>query len=123
MEIFQTSHHLFTGRYFAFGRPRLNTHGRLLFLLGLVDPEIRRAFGRYFAAVLGNPLVLARRVHVQTINVEQPFDLLPDGEQDHCDGCPNKTPWHDRLVSACVLEEYIRYGTSVAAVPKPPREE
>jgi len=55
---------------------------------------------------------------VQSIVIEQPFDLLANGEQDHCDGCPNKTLWKDRLVSACVLEEYLKYGAPAAAVPK-----
>jgi Radical SAM superfamily len=117
MELLQNGHHWLTGRYFAFGRPGLNRRGRLLFLLGFVDREVRRSFGRYLRAALRDPLLLFQRVHVQTINVEQPFDILPDGEQDHCDGCPNKTLWRDRLVPACLLEEYMRYGTSVVAVP------
>jgi len=122
MELFQNGHHWFTGRYFAFGRPSLNRKGRLLFLLGLVDPEVRRAFGRYIRAAFRDPRILARRLYVQTINVEQPFDILPDGEQDHCDGCPNKTLWQDRLISACLLEGYMRYGMSVVAVPIKPAE-
>ncbi len=120
MELLQNGHHWWTGRYFAFGRPALNRHGRSLFLLGAFDRELRRAAGRWLRAVLRDPRVLSRRVHVQTINVEQPFDLLPDGQQDHCDGCPNLTPWRDRLVPACRLEEYLRYGTAVTAVPRRP---
>lgn len=117
MEILQNGHHCLTGRYFAFGKPGLNRRGKLLLVLGIADPQLRRAFGRYVRAVAGDPRLLFRRLHIQTINVEQPFDILPNGEQDHCDGCPNKTLWEDRLVSACVLEEYRRYGTSVVAVP------
>jgi hypothetical protein len=118
MELLQNGHHWFTGRYLAFARPGLNRKGRLLLAFGLFDPEVRRACGRYLRAALKDPRHLVRRVHVQTINVEQPFDILPNGEQDHCDGCPNKTLWGDRLVAACVLEEYTRYGTSVTAVPR-----
>ena len=119
MEILQNGHHCLTGRYFAFGKPGLNRRGKAAALfLGIADPQLRRAFGRYVRAVAGDPRLLFRRLHIQTINVEQPFDILPNGEQDHCDGCPNKTLWEDRLVSACVLEEYRRYGTSVlVAVP------
>ncbi len=118
MELFQNGHHWLTGRYFAFGRPSLNRRARLLFLFAIFDPEIRRALGRYGRAALKDPRILFHRLHVQTINVEQPFDILPNGEQDHCDGCPNLTPWQDRLVPACLLEEFRRYGTSVVAVPK-----
>ena len=123
MELLQNGHHWFTGRYFAFGRPSLNRKVRLMFVLGLFDPEIRRACGRYLRAALKDPRLLARRLSIQTINVEQPFDILQNGEQDHCDGCPNLTLWRDRLVPACVLEEYMRYGMAVVAVPKKPLEE
>ena len=122
MELLQNGHHWLTGRYFAFGRPSLNRRGRLLLLLGVVDPQVRKALGHYLRAAFKDPGLLFRRLHVQTINVEQPFDILPNGEQDHCDGCPNKTLWRNRLVSACVLEEYRRYGTSVVAVPVGTRE-
>ncbi len=123
MELFQNGHHWLTGRYFAFGRPSLNRKARLLFLFAIFDPEIRRAIGRYGRAALKDPRILLRRLHVQTINVEQPFDVLPNGQQDHCDGCPNMSPWQDRLVPACLLEEYRRYGTTVVAVPKGPGKE
>ena len=118
MELIQAVHHWFRGRYLAFARPRLTRMGRSMFLFGLVDPEVRKALGAYIRAAFRDLRVLGRRVHVQTIVVEQPFDLLPDGGQDHCDGCPNMTLWQDRLVAACRLEEYLRYDAPVLAVPK-----
>lgn len=119
MELVQGVHHWFRGRYLAFARPGLARMGRsALLLFGLIDPEVRKALGAYGRAVLRDPAVLLRRVHLQTIVVEQPFDLLPDGGQDHCDGCPNMTLWRDRLVAACQLEEYLKFGAPVVAVPR-----
>lgn len=118
MELVQSVHHWIRGRYLAFARPALARMGRSAFLFGVFDPEVRKAFGVYLRAVLRDPRVLARRVHLQTINVEQPFDLLPDGGQDHCDGCPNMTLWKGRLVAACQLEEYLRYDAPVLAIPR-----
>ena len=119
MELVQSLHHWFRGRYLAFARPGLTRMGRsALLLFGLIDPAVRKALGAYGRSILRDPGVLLRRVHLQTIVVEQPFDLLPDGGQDHCDGCPNMTLWRDRLVAACQLEEYLRFGAPVVAVPR-----
>jgi len=117
MELLQVAHHLFTGRYLAFGKPGLNRRARLIFLLGFFDREVRRAFRNYLLAVLKDPLLLFSRLYVQSIVVEQPCDLLPTGELDICDGCPNKTFWRGRLVSACLLEEYLKYGAAIRPVP------
>jgi hypothetical protein len=118
MELLQNVHHLFKKRYLAFGKPSLNRKARLLFFLALFDRELRRTFGKYFLSVLKNPSHLFKRLYVQSIVVEQPTDLLPTGELDLCDGCPNKTLWKDRLISACILEGYIKYGAPVVALPK-----
>jgi len=45
-------------------------------------------------------------------------DILPNGEMDSCDGCPNRTYFEGRLVAACRLDEYQRYGAPVGAVPR-----
>jgi len=118
MEVMQNAHHLLKGKYLAFARPSLNRKAKLMFLFGLFDPEIRKSFKKYLLTVMKNPLALTKRLYVQSIVVEQPFDILPNGEQDHCDGCPNKTLWKDRLVSACILEEYLKYGAPAVAVLK-----
>jgi hypothetical protein len=118
MELIQAGHHWLTGRYLAFPKPGLNRRTGLLFLFAIFDREVRRTLGNYLRSVLSDPRILGRRLHVQTINIEQAFDILPNGEQDHCDGCPNKTLWKDRLVSACVLDEYLKYGTQAVIFPK-----
>jgi hypothetical protein len=118
MELMQSAHHFLRGTYLAFPRPRLNRQGRSAFLLALFDPDVRRALRAYLKAVARNPLTLFRRVYIQSINVEQAFDVLPNGEQDHCDGCPNKSLWNGQLVSACLLDEYRRWGGPAYLVPK-----
>jgi hypothetical protein len=119
MEFLQNTHHLFKKRYLAFTKPSLNRKAKLMFFLSWFDRELRRAFGNYFKSVLKNPLLLFKRLYVQGIVVEQPTDLLSTGELDLCDGCPNKTLWKDQLISACVLEEYLKYGGPVIALPYP----
>jgi hypothetical protein len=118
MELVQVAHHWLRGRYLAFPRPSLNRKAVFLFLFAAFDREVRRALGTYLRALLRDPRILGRRIYTQAINIEQAFDILPDGEQDHCDGCPNKTLWQDRLVSACVLDEYLKFGTQAVIVPR-----
>jgi organic radical activating enzyme len=123
MELLQSAHHWFRGSYLAFPRPGLNRKAVFLFLFSVFDREIRCALQAYIKAIFRNPWILGRRIYTQAINIEQAFDILSNGEQDHCDGCPNKTLWKDRLVSACVLDEYMKYGTQAVIVPKEPQKE
>jgi len=118
MEIIQNGHHFLRDRFLAFAPPDSARRGRLLFFLSPWDRGVRRILKRYLWSCVLQPLNLVRRIHVQNIIVEQPIDVLETGEQDHCDGCPNKTPWRGRLVSACVLEQYIRYEAPIIAVPR-----
>lgn len=119
MEFLQNIHHFVTGRYLSFSRPGLNRRAGLLFVLGLFDRRVRKAFRSYLASVLRNPAILFERLYAQTIVVEQPSEILPTGEEDLCDGCPNKTLWRGRLISACVLEGYLKYNAPIIAMPKP----
>ena len=87
--------------------------GRMMFAAGLMDPEMRKCFSSYLTACIKNPLSLFKKVFVQSLLIMQPQDVLPDGRQDLCDGCPNKTCHAGELVSACRKEEYIRFGGMV----------
>lgn len=118
MELVQNGHHALRGRYLAYSSPRESRRGRLAFLLGVFDPSLRRALRRYLATVARHPGLLARRVHIQSLSVVQPVDILPNGEMDTCDGCPNRTYWNGRLVPACRLEEYQIYGGPFTAIPR-----
>jgi len=48
----------------------------------------------------------------------QPHDILENGEQDECDGCPNKTYWNGRLISECRKEDYLLYGRPITSIRK-----
>jgi len=118
MEILQNFHHLIKGTYLAYTKPALNRKGRLMFLLGLFDPSLRKIAKKYLLFTLRKPQLLFTRIYSQTINIMQPIDILPNGEADTCDGCPNITLWKDRLVSSCRLDDYIKYGSPIYFIPK-----
>ena len=118
MEIVQTVHHAFTGRYLGYANPKASRQGKLSLVLSVVDPEVRRTARRYAFAVLRRPTEFFRKLYVQNICVIQPTDILPNGEMDTCDGCPNKTYWEGTLVSSCRLEEYRLFGCPVQAAPR-----
>jgi hypothetical protein len=118
MEVLQNVYHALNGVYLAYAKPGLSRKGKPLFLFGLFDPELRKAAKNYLRAVLEHPWRIVERLSVQTISILQPIDILPNGEQDHCDGCPNGTVWKNRLVPACQLDNFVRFGGPVRMVPK-----
>ena len=118
MELLQNGHHFLTGKYLAYTKPKLNKNGRAMFLLGFIDKEIRKAARNYLLSITKYPLKIFSRVYAQSISIVQPIDILPNGEADTCQGCPNKTYWNGRIISACRLEEYMMYGTHFTMIPK-----
>jgi hypothetical protein len=66
--------------------------------------------GKYLAYVSPKPL------HFQSVMFIQPADILADGRQNMCDGCPDMTVWQDGLAWSCRLEEPMRYGSFVRMV-------
>jgi hypothetical protein len=118
MEIMQNFYHAFKGRYLAYAKPALSRKAKLLFLFSLFDPEVRKTASNYFHAVVKHPSRLFEKLSVQTISILQPIDILPNGEQDHCDGCPNGTLWNNRLVSACQLDNFTKFSGPIRMVPK-----
>ena len=118
MELLQNSYHLVKGKYLAYTKPALNRKAKFMLLFSLFDREMRRTARNYVLAAFKNPSLLIRRLYSQTINILQPINILPNGEEDMCDGCPNKTFWEGRLVSPCRLDDYIEFGTSVRPVPR-----
>ncbi|MFC1461544.1 hypothetical protein ACFLQR_03380, partial [Verrucomicrobiota bacterium] len=67
-------------------------------------------------SICRSPIRLFSPLYIQTMVVMQPQDVLANGEQDLCDGCPNKTFWRGRLVSECRMEEHIRFGRQITMV-------
>ncbi len=118
MELLQNFSHWTRGKYLAYAKPSLQNKAKFLFLLSFLDPELRKTAKKYLSSVMINPVWLFRKLSSQSINILQPLDILPTGEEDACDGCPNKTYWEGRLVSACRLDDYLRFGGPVRVVPK-----
>ena len=61
-----------------------------------------------------------RRLHLQSVMVIQPVDILDDGRMNMCDGCPDITVHEGELVWSCRMEECIRHGGFARAVPRRP---
>lgn len=118
MEFLQNFHHMVKGTYLAYTKPALNRKAKFLLLFGLFDSEVRKVAGNYLLSAIKNPSLFLKPLYTQSINVLQPIDILPTGEEDMCDGCPNKTIWKGRLISACRLDDYITFGAPVHLVPK-----
>jgi pyruvate-formate lyase-activating enzyme len=115
LELAQVWHHLRTGRYMAYAEPAVGRRGRLMaFLLWPIDRGIRKVFWR----ALRSPSVLFRRLHLQSIMVISPVEILDNGEQNMCDGCPDMTVWDGELAWSCRLEECIHFGQFTRTVPK-----
>jgi len=114
VELAQTMHHLRTGRYLAYAPPKVLRRGRSMFWLAPFDAGIRQAAGR----ALRDPRIVTNRVHLQSVMIIQPIDLLPDGRQNMCDGCPDMTAWNGNLAWSCRLEECLQFGQFVRTVPR-----
>ena len=118
MELAQTSNHLRKGKYLAYTKPGVQRHGKAMLLLAPLDRGIRGIAKNYLRSVVRNPLNLFRRLHLQSVTIIQPADILCDGSMSMCDGCPDITVWNDQLVWSCRLEEQMKFGCFVRAVPK-----
>ena len=118
IEILQNGYHLLKGRFLSFLKPGFYSKAKLLFLLGVIDREIRKASSSFLLKLLKNPSQLFKKISIQSILILQPQDVLPSGKQDLCDGCPNKTVHEGRLVSMCRTEEFISFGDMVTLKKK-----
>jgi len=117
IELAQVSNHLRHGRYLGYVPPRVHRRARWMFLLAPFDKGLRAALGRDLKAMLKDPLRLFRPLHLQSIMIIQPVDLLPDGRQSMCDGCPDMTVFEDNLVYSCRLDEKLQFGDFMRTVP------
>ncbi len=123
LELAQTSNHLLTGRYLAYGKPLLQALGKLnSFITGFVDWHMMKIFLRSMWECLKNPLNIFRSSYVQNFMIIQPVDIDEMGRQDMCDSCPDVTVHNGRLVWSCRLEELNTHGAFVNIVPKDPSD-
>jgi pyruvate-formate lyase-activating enzyme len=118
MELVMSTHHFATGKYLSHLPPRYARSGKSILLLWPLDRGVRKAAGRLLASLVRNPLRLFQPTYFQTVMFIQPVDILPGGEQNMCDGCPDITIWEDRLVWSCRLGELNRFGTLLTSVPQ-----
>ena len=114
MEIVQTFHHLFTGKYLAYSTPKMNGKGRSMMLMSLFDKGLRRTFFKY----IKNPFRIFKKLNYQSVMIIQPVDFMDDGRQSMCDGCPDITVWNGKLVWSCRMEEQLKYGYNLKTYPK-----
>lgn len=114
MELAQTAHHLWTGRYLAY----LSTAkiGSKIFWLSGWDATLRQAWKRWFKDVLRRPWRALDRVYLQSIGIIQAPDLLPDGRADMCDSCPDITIYDGKFVNSCRMDEYRLFGGFLSVV-------
>ncbi len=118
MELMQSGSHWWSGHYLAYAKPGMLRHGRSGMLLSAFDPGTRAAAKAWLGALARNPARAFGRVRYQSVAIIQPADMLTDGRVSMCDGCPDVTVWNGRLVWSCRLEEPMRYGGFMRAVPK-----
>lgn len=119
METVQSVNHLVNGKYLAYAPKSQLESGRSAMLgMGLLEPGSRAAFKQYARHLLHKPMDVTKKVHFQTVMIIQPIDILPDGRQSMCDGCPDVTVHEGKLVWSCRLEEYRKYGGLCQSVPR-----
>lgn len=119
MEAVQGINHMTSGRYLAYSPEWTHHMGRsMIGLASTFDSGARDAGRRYLKAVRRNPLELLKKQHLQAVMVIQPIDILEDGRQSMCDGCPDMTVHEGKLAWSCRLEEVKEFGQFVTAIPR-----
>ncbi len=124
IELVMTLYHYKKDRYLSYATPKTLSLGRTtLFNAWMVDKGIRKAFRKYLAYLAANPFRVFNKVNMQSIMIIQPVDLMPNGDQSMCDGCPDITYWKDKngreqLVWSCRLEEPMQYGDFLRMIPQ-----
>jgi MoaA/NifB/PqqE/SkfB family radical SAM enzyme len=111
MELAQGLHHARTGRYMAYAPVPTLRHGRRIAAAAwAMDAGVRRAAKRYLLRGLRRPARPFPRLHLQSVMIIQPIDVLDDGRLNMCDACPDLTVHEGQLVWSCRLEELKKLG-------------
>ncbi len=119
VELVQVFYHLFKGRYCSFFKNPVV--GKKLFILSLVDKEVRKTFVNYLKAVVRNPIRIFEKIYVQCINFQQPNEMI-EGKKNLCDCCVNPMIYQDKLINPCQLDEYRIFGDLITTVPSPRKQ-
>jgi MoaA/NifB/PqqE/SkfB family radical SAM enzyme len=121
MEAVQAGHHLLSGRYLSYApRWSLGLGKTAMALAWPWDRGARRAAVEWAKNLALHPSASLKKQNIQAIVMIQPIDLLADGREDMCDGCPDMTVHDGKLMWSCRLEEPRMYGCFLRASPKVP---
>ena len=118
LELSQVWYHWRTGKYLSYVSRKITRRAKWMFLFSYLDKGIRQGAKNYFKGILKRPWRLLKRLHLQSVMIIQPIDILEGGWQNMCDGCPDITVWNGRLVWSCRMEELFKFGSFVKTVPK-----
>jgi hypothetical protein len=119
MEATQSAYHLWHGRYLSYAPPRALSVGRSVMIgASAIDRGVRSAAKAWGRSLVTRPLDARKAVHLQSILIIQPIDMLDDGRANMCDGCPDMTIHDGKLVWSCRLEEPRNFGRFVDAAPR-----
>jgi len=113
-EFLQVFHHFFFKTYLAYTRPLLMKHFQVVFPISVFNKGIRKVFWKW----LRRPSDWFKPLYMQAIMVIQPVDILEDGRQNMCDGCPDILPYGERLVWSCRVDELEKFGGFLGCAPK-----
>jgi hypothetical protein len=118
MELSQTLHHLTKGSYLAYTHPRTLGRARSMLALSPLDKGLARTSGAYLRDVARAPWKAFSKLHMQSVMIIQPADMMQNGALSMCDGCPDITVYDNKLVWSCRMEELINFGDWIRPVPE-----
>jgi hypothetical protein len=118
-EVGQVGHHARHGRYLAYLTPAETSKAKAMLAVAAIDPGTRTILQNYLGHLARHPLAATQPLHLQSIMVIQPIDILPNGRQNMCDGCPDMTIHDDKMVWSCRLDECLRFGGFIETAPRP----
>ena len=118
MELSQTLHHLTNGSYLAYTHPRTLGRAKSMLALSPLDKGLSRTAGAYLRDVARAPWKAFSKLHMQSVMIIQPADMMQNGALSMCDGCPDITVYDNKLVWSCRMEELINFGDWIRPVPE-----
>ncbi|MGA9291652.1 MAG: radical SAM protein [Ignavibacteriaceae bacterium] len=124
LELVMTLYHFKKDKYLSYASPKILSLGRsTLFNTWFLDKGIKKALKNYLKFLFVNPFRIFKKVYMQSIMIIQPVDLMVNGDQSMCDGCPDITYWKEKngaekLVWSCRLEELMQYDNFLRMIPK-----
>ncbi len=117
VELAQVWNHLVKGRYLGYATPKVHAAARSLLPFSVLDRGLRRITRSWLGRAVRNPASLLRPLHLQSVLIIQPIDVMDDGRQSMCDSCPDMTVHDGQLVWSCRLDERLKYGQLMRVVP------